>query len=184
MEGLSKVDALSNILADVGAFSRHLLGRPLRRYQLAAAQAILDSVLGGRGDLFVVCMARQAGKNELSAHLEAYLLNRRAARGGQVVKASPTFKPQTVNSIMRLEEMLDNPLNRSCYRARYGYQVELGRARALFFSAGSRAHVVGATADLLLEADEAQEITPWKWQRDFVPMGAATNVTTVFYGTP
>jgi len=149
----NSTDSLSRILGDMALFSQHLAGRPLRSYQLAAARSILDSVQEGRGDLFLVCMSRQAGKNELSAQLEAYLLNRHARSGGQIVKASPTFKPQTVNSIMRLEEILDNPLNRGVGRTRHGYQVELGRARALFFSAGSRANVVGATANLLLEAD-------------------------------
>jgi hypothetical protein len=184
MPELNPTRTLSRLLDGIAPFSTLLLGRPLRAYQLPAARAILSSVRAGRGDLFLVCMARQAGKNELSAQIEAYLLNRHAGRGGQIVKASPTFKPQTINSMMRLQLLLDNPLNRADARSRYGYQVELGRARALFFSAGSRASVVGATADLLLEADEAQDIAPWKWQRDFVPMGAASNVTSVFYGTP
>ena len=184
MSDFSRTHTLSRILASVASFSAHLTDRPLRAYQLPAAGAILESIQHGRGDLFVVCMARQAGKNELSAQLEAYLLNRFATRGGQIVKASPTFKPQTINSIMRLQATLLNPLNHGAVRSRYGYQVELGRARALFFSAGSRASVVGATADLLLEADEGQDIADWKWQRDFVPMGAASNATSVFYGTP
>jgi hypothetical protein len=61
--------------------------------------------------------------------------------------------------------------------------VELDRARVMFFSADPTAKVVGATADLLLECDEAQDVTPLKWGKDFEPMGAATNVTTVMWGT-
>ncbi len=68
-------------------------------------------------------------------------------------------------------------------RRREGYIIELDNARAFFFSAGPSANVVGATASLLLEADEAQDIDPTKWDKDFTPMGASTNVTTVFYGT-
>ena len=64
-----------------------------------------------------------------------------------------------------------------------GYMVELGRARALFFSAGPGANVVGATADLLLEADEAQDIAEEKWYKDFAPMAASSNATVVLYGT-
>jgi hypothetical protein len=128
-------------------------------------------------------MSRQAGKNELSAQLEAYLLNLFQRKGGQIVKASPTFKPQTINSIMRLVDRLDNAWNRGQWRRREGYIVQLGRARALFFSADPSSQVVGATADILLEGDEAQDIRADKWTKDFVPMGASTNVTRVLYGT-
>ena len=170
-------------LCHVGLFSRLVIEKPLRTYQLEPAYAILESVLGGRGLTFAVMMSRQAGKNELSGQLEAYLLNLYQHRGGQVVKASPTFKPQTINSILRLMDRLDNPWNKRHYRRREGYMVELGRARCLFFSADLHANVVGATADLLLEGDEAQDIRPDKWSKDFRPMGASTNVTTVLWGT-
>jgi hypothetical protein len=43
--------------------------------------------------------------------------------------------------------------------------------------------VVGATASLLLEIDEAQDFDEEKYLKDFRPMGATTNVTTVLYGT-
>ena len=36
---------------------------------------------------------------------------------------------------------------------------------------------------MLLEGDEAQDILQAKWDKDFSPMGASTNVTTVLYGT-
>ena len=160
-------------------FSRLVLNRPLRPYQLEPARAILDSIVRGQGHVLVVMMCRQAGKNELSAQLEAYLLNLYQRRGGQMVKASPTFKPQTLNSLLRLTDRLDNPWN----RRREGYIVELGRARALFFSAEPSANVVGATADLLLECDEAQDVSTDKWDKDFVPMAASTNATTVLWGT-
>jgi len=164
-------------------FSRLVVGLPLRSYQLEPARAILDSIVHGRGRSFVVMMSRQAGKNELSGQLEAYLLNLFRRRGGQIVKASPTFKPQTLNSILRLCDRLDNPWNRGQWRKREGYIVQLGKARAFFFSADPSANVVGATADILLECDEAQDVEPAKWDKDFVPMGASTNVTTVYWGT-
>ena len=58
----------------------------LRPYQLEAGRAIIDSVVNRRGLSFTVVMARQAGKNELSAPLKASLLFRyqwtgRAGRG-------------------------------------------------------------------------------------------------------
>lgn len=180
-EGLKR--AVRACLTDVGRFSEHVVMRPLRPYQLEVAGAIVDSVLEERGLTFAVMMSRQAGKNELSAQLEAYLLNLRIMQGGQIVKASPTFTPQTVNSWLRLSDRLKNVWNAKDYRRRTGYIIELGRARALFFSAGPTASVVGATADLLLEADEAQQIAADKFYRDFAPMAASTNATTVLYGT-
>lgn len=170
-------------LQDIRWFSELILGKPLRAYQLAPARAILESVLTGAGRTFAVMMSRQAGKNELSAQLEAYLLNLYQRKGGNIVKASPTFKPQTVNSILRLTDHLVNHWNGHRFRKREGYIIELGKARGFFFSAEPTANVVGATADVLLEADEAQDIAQVKWDKDFSPMGASTNVTTVFYGT-
>jgi hypothetical protein len=169
----------------VGRFSRVVAERPLRPYQVEPARAIVDSVRRGQGLTFAVMMARQAGKNELSGQLEAYLLNLNQRRGGQIVKASPTFKPQTLNSLDRLADRLNNAWNGGPggYQRRAGYIIELGAARALFFSAEPTANVVGATADLLLEGDEAQEIAPEKWHKDFAPMAASTNATTVLYGT-
>ena len=170
-------------LSDLANFSRLVMGCPLRAYQLEPARAVLASILSGAGRTFAIQMARQAGKNELSAQLEAYLLNLYQRRGGQIVKASPTFKPQTVNSILRLCDRLDNRWNRGRWRRREGYIVELGRARAMFFSAEPQANVVGATANLLLEADEVQDVAHDKWNKDFRPMAASTNATTVLYGT-
>ena len=111
------------------------------------------------------------------------MLNLYQRRGGQIVKASPTFKPQTINSILRLMDRLDNPWNAGRWRRREGYMIELGHARALFFSAEPSANVVGATADLLLECDEAQDVGDDKWAKDFLPMAASTNATRVLWGT-
>ena len=173
---------LVRTMSRVEIFSRRILRRSLRAYQLAPAQAIVDSVLGARGLSFAVMMARQAGKNETAAHVEALLLNLFRRRGGYLVKASPTFRPQTVNSIQRLSSVLEGSLVGPPLAER-GYILRLGRARAAFYSASPGANVVGATANILLEADEAQDIAEVKWSKDFRPMGASTNVTTVLWGT-
>lgn len=176
-------EIIRRLYTDVGLFSRHVLRRPLRPYQLEPARAILDSVLNRKGLTFTVMMARQAGKNELSAQLEACLLNLYQAKGGNIVKCAPTFKPQTVNSRLRLEQMLENRLNAGLWSASYGYMVRLGKAAVMFFSAEESSNVVGATAHLLLEVDEAQDVSAEKYSREFRPMGATTNATTVLYGT-
>jgi hypothetical protein len=186
-EGISALTprerGLRRLLADVDLFSRHVVGTPLRPYQLEPARAIIDSVLHRRGRTFTVMMSRQAGKNELSAQLEAYLLNLFQRRGGAIDKAAPTFHPQIVNSMLRLERTLENDLNRGRWSRQLGSLIQLGRARVFFYSGEPESHVVGATASLLLEIDEAQDFDEQKYLKDFRPMGATTNVTTVLYGT-
>jgi len=173
---------LVHALSNIEAFSREVLQRPLRSYQLAPARAIIASVLERRGLTFAVMMARQAGKNETAAHVEAFLLNYFRRRGGYLVKAMPTFRPQTANSILRLTAVLEGSLLPPPRREQ-GYILRVGRARALFLSANLKANVVGATANILLEADEAQDIDEAKWNKDFRPMGASSNVSTVLWGT-
>jgi len=173
----------ARILSDIKWFSRLVVHRPLREYQLAPAQAILDSILHSKGLSFAIVFSRQAGKNELSAQLEAYLLNLFQRQGGYMVKAAPTYRPQLVNSKLRLEEVLDNDWNRGKVRTREGYMTFLGRAAVVFLSADPEASVVGATASILLECDEAQDVDEDKWEIDFTPMAASTNATRVYYGT-
>ena len=155
----------------------------LRPYQVEVARAVLDSVRRGLGLTVTVEMARQAGKNELSASLELYLLGHMAAQGGDLVKAAPTFVPQAQISIHRLLHRLDASGLAKLHHLDKGYIVHVGRARALFLSAERSSHVVGQTASLLLEVDEAQDVSPEKFDKDFRPMAAAWNATTVLYGT-
>ena len=176
-------EALWQMLLKPEYFSRHIVGRALRPYQLAVMRAVLDSVLREQGLTFSVMFARQMGKNELSAHLEALLMNLYRRAGGTIVKAAPTFRPQIITSKLRLESVLSNPLNATEWRGAQGYMVRLGEARTVFFSGAPAASVVGATADLLLEIDEAQDFDEMVYQRDFRPMASATNATTVLYGT-
>lgn len=129
-------------------------------------------------------MPRQAGKNELSAQLEAFLLHRARHRGGQMVKAAPTFHPQLRTSIERLRRVLNGAdLLRSEAATEHGHSVRLGRARITFYSAHPAANVVGATANHLLEVDEAQDVDEETYQRVFRPMGSTANCTIVLYGT-
>ena len=155
----------------------------LRPYQLEVARAALNSIRKGMGLTLSVEIARQGGKNELSAHLELLLLTLYMARGGNLVKCSPTFKPQTIISMERLKQRLDDFGFDGIYRVQMGYIVQLGDAKAVFLSAEGSSSVVGHTADILLEIDEAQDVSREKYTREFRPMGSATNVTTILYGT-
>jgi len=155
----------------------------LRPYQREVALAVLDSVFRRRGLTFSVEIARQGGKNELSAQLELLLLTLYMTEPRNMIKCSPTFKPQTVISMMRLKDRLNDVGFGGIWVTELGYIIRLGNARAIFLSADESANVVGNTAHLLLEIDEAQDVSKEKYTKEFKPMGATTNVTTVHYGT-
>ncbi|MFH1169053.1 MAG: hypothetical protein V1691_00025 [Chloroflexota bacterium] len=155
----------------------------LRPYQREIALAILDSVFGRKGLTFSVEIARQGGKNELSAQLELLLLTLCMARPQNLVKCSPTFRPQALISMMRLRDRLNDAGFDGIWCSELGYILRLGNARAVFLSADESANVVGNTAHILLEIDESQDVSREKYSKEFKPMGATTNVTTVHYGT-
>jgi len=155
----------------------------LHSYQREVALAILDSVFGRKGLTFSVEIARQGGKNELSAQLELLLLTLYMAEPLNLVKCSPTFKPQTVISMTRLRDRLNDAGFGGIWAAELGYIIRLGNAKAIFLSADESANVVGNTAHILLEIDESQDVSREKYSKEFKPMGATTNVTTVHYGT-
>ncbi len=159
------------------------LSMPLRPYQVEARRAVLESVSTGAGRSFSIEVARQGGKNELSAHLELELLLRHRGSDVTLIKAAPTFEPQARISLERLwSRMQDAGLTGQASREN-GNSVRLGRARQLFLSAEPGSNVVGHTADLLLEIDEAQDVDQDKFDKEFAPMAAARAATTVFYGT-
>src|SRR5579885_3696691 len=90
----------------IARFARHVLGKPLYPYQSEIAGAILSSIFNGEGKIFSVMMARQMGKNQLSAVIEDYLLT--CMQAGTIVKAAPTFTPQIINSRLRLLSLLED----------------------------------------------------------------------------
>jgi hypothetical protein len=155
----------------------------LRPYQSEIARAVLDSIEGRLGLTFSVEIARQGGKNELSAHLEVLLLTMFMAKGGNSIKCSPTFKPQTVISMMRLKQRLDDFGFNGIWSTEMGYVIRLGAARQIFLSAEESSSVVGHTADILLEIDESQDVSKDKYTKEFRPMASSTNATTIHYGT-
>ncbi len=155
----------------------------LRPYQLEVMAAVLNSVFYQKGLTFTVEIARQGGKNELSAQIEFVILTLSVLKSKNLIKCSPTFKPQTVVSMSRLKEKLNASGLADRWTSEMGYIIRLGEARAIFLSADESANVVGNTAHLLLEVDEAQEVAEEKYIKEFKPMGSTTNVTNVLYGT-
>jgi hypothetical protein len=172
------------ILRRITLFSAHAGGVTLRSYQEAAALAIAESVIYKRGLSFVVIFPRQSGKNELQAQIEAYLLAIYSPTPAEIVKVSPTWKPQSLNAMRRLERVLKhNLITRDFWTKESGYIYRSGEARIFFISGSPTTHIVGATASTLLEIDEAQDVSIEKYDKEIAPMAASTNATRVFWGT-
>ena len=180
---LTRRKNVNHPLADIHHFIRH--GQiTLRGYQQGVADAVVDSVASKRGLSLVVMFPRQSGKNELQAQLEAYLLWVYSDRPAEIVKVSPTWRPQSMTAMRRLERVLKaNLLTQKMWQREGGYIFRVGEARIYFLSAAGEANIVGATASLLLEVDEAQSVSIDKFDREVAPMGASTNATRVFWGT-
>lgn len=175
---------LLSLLQDILQFSRHGSGIKLRSYQQEPALAIVDSVRHKKGLTFVVIFPRQSGKNELQAQIEAFLLLVHSPLNYEIVKVSPTWKPQSLNAMRRLERALkSNFTTRNFWKKESGYIYRLDTTRIFFLSGSPTASIVGATASLLLEVDEAQDIGIEKFDKEINPMAASTNATRVFWGT-
>lgn len=171
-------------LREVARFTEAFGSVRLRSYQQAVAKAVVSSVLEGKGHSFVVIFPRQSGKNMLQAQLEVYLMAMLAERGAEMVKFSPTYQPQSLNAMRRLESALEtNLLTRGRWRKSAGNHYRFGSAHLTFLSAAPGSNVVGATASTLLQLDEAQDIEIGKYDKQIAPMAASTNATRVFWGT-
>ena len=175
---------IRNLLTDVVQFTQHASSLELRDYQQDVARSIVDSVVGAKGLTIVVVFPRQSGKNELQAQVETYLLSLFSKIDCEIVKVSPTWKPQSINAMRRLERVLErNIITRVLWSKESGYIYKVGLARIFFLSGSPTANVVGATASLLLECDEAQDVQITKWDKEINPMAASTNATKVYWGT-
>ena len=179
----TRVDFLRH-LRQIEYFSQVFGSIRLRRYQLEAANAIVDSVLRQQGLSIVVMFPRQSGKNMLQAQLEVYLMALLGRQGAEMVKLSPTYQPQSLNAMRRLETALQaNYLTHSQWHKSAGNHYRFKNAHLTFLSAAPGSNIVGATASTLLQLDEAQDIGIEKYDKQIAPMAASTNATRVFWGT-
>lgn len=178
------VELLKKLLRDVILFVRYASGLRLRGYQVAVARAVVHSVLHHLGMSFVVIFPRQSGKNELQAQLQCYLLTLLSNQPVEMVQVSPTWRPQTENAMHRLEGVLSkNLILKDRWQKHHGHIYQVGQARLTFLSGSPTSNIVGATANLLLSVDEAQDIQVNKFDKEIAPMAASTNATRIFWGT-
>jgi len=182
---MSKLESgIVKVLRRPTEYARYINGTRLRRYQSGVCDAVCESILHNLGMSFVVMFPRQSGKNELQAQLESYLLALFSDCPAEIVKISPTLKPQALTAMRRLERTLKkNLLLMRSWKKESGSQYSVNQARISFLSGAPESSIVGATASLLLEVDEAQDVQPAKFDKDVAPMTASTHATRVFWGT-
>jgi len=156
----------------------------LRSYQSEALRVIYSAVEAERGGQFTVTFPRQSGKNETQAQLESAVMAANLWRGGSIVKLLPTEKNQGEISRKRLEGILYGADRRNARAVRaLKTKTVCGSTEIRYLSGSPNAAIVGATADLMLEVDEAQIVPPEKYDREAAPMAAAHNAVQVFWGT-
>ena len=156
----------------------------LRPYQAEALNAVVHSVRNHLGLTFVWIFPRQSGKDESLALMVQYLLTFSSVIGGEIVFFNPTFKPQTETSMRRLENRLrSSGINRGRWTRKNGYIYQVGSSSCTYMSADPSAHIVGATANRLLIVNEAQDVNPFRYDKDIDPMVASVGSTKLFSGT-
>lgn len=158
--------------------------KPLKPDQVFIIREIEGLMADGSGDTITVMLPRQYGKNEIAATVHERHLIRNVAIGGSIVRAAPTYKPQTVNSRRRLEKIARNdPLfDMKEFGWREGYIGEYGNAEVQFLSSDVHANIEGATASCLLDIDEAHLTSVESYEEKLAPMTASTNAPKVMWG--
>ncbi len=176
------VRANRHILSDISVFSRLILNKPLYEYQLQPVRQVIDSVIKGRGLEFLLVFPRQSGKNEAVAQLTVYLMNLFQRRGGNIVFGARG--DGLGRGIRRLEQRLENPLNRGRWQKTGSPNSRiLGNAAVIFISTHPATAARGETADWLLVIDEMQDQSAPHLEAVFEPMRAANNATGLYIGT-
>jgi len=167
--------------------------RPLRGPQADLIKKVESHVSRRDGEVMCIRQARQTGKNEEAAILHRrHLWKRQNHSSSQVwIRTAPTWVPQITNSKKRLRDLLDltssniikHPLfSRGKLIKEEGYIWRLKKASIEFISSGPHSNVVGATANVCLDMDEAHKVNKDKFDEDFAPMTASTSAAILLWG--
>jgi hypothetical protein len=171
------------ILLSIRLFSALVVQTPLRAYQVGPADAVIDSCLNNRGLEFLWVFPRQSGKDEAVAQLCVFLLTLFQRVEAGIVHVFPT-SAQLATGITRLSHRLENLWTGGRWWGKSKpSRVGLGFAQVAFFSGHPQARSEGATANLLLVVNEAQDQCEAVINRRYTPMRASTNATALYVGT-
>jgi len=180
-------------------------GHPLREYQTPFARRFIESVIIGDGDTITALFSRQSGKSETVSDVVATLMiflpvlaqrypdllgkfNEGVWVGAfaPVDEQADTLYGRIVARLTseRAEEILADPEINDRLVGR-GREVKLKRLGSLVrkTTAHPRAKIEGRTYHIIL-LDEAQDADEKVVNKSISPMGASTNATSVWTGTP
>ncbi|HBG73843.1 MAG: hypothetical protein A2X27_03450 [Chloroflexi bacterium GWD2_49_16] len=165
-------------------FIKHTSGLQLRPYQIAPIARLHDSIRNRYGDTIIIVFPRQSGKDEFLIQLMVYMLYIYSQFPLSMVAVNPTYKPQTVNALIRFDQVLArNPLTSKLWRKHGDFIRRVDQTRISFLSGDLKSNILGATASLLLMVNEAQDISPTLFQHKLFPMAASTHATCLLAGT-
>jgi hypothetical protein len=180
-------------------------GHPLRPYQIPFGRRVIESLVIGDGETITALFSRQSGKSETVADLVAACMI-------MFPRLAPIYpellgkysEGMWVGAFAPVDEQADTLYGRIVERLTSDRALEiladpeidekaLGRGRELrLVKCGSlvrkttchpRAKIEGRTYHLIL-IDEAQDADERVVNKSISPMGAATNATSVWTGTP
>jgi len=181
-----------------------LSGHPLYPYQRPFARRIIESLVLGDGATLTALFSRQAGKSETVANTVAACMIMLPALAKVFPYLLGKYKEGLwVGAFAPVDDQADNLYGRIVSRLTSERALELmqdpdiqdgvkARGRTLTLHSGSlvrrqtchpRAIIEGRTYHLIL-IDECQGADDRMVTKSIIPMGAATNATYVFTGTP
>jgi hypothetical protein len=204
LDELSKefvTDLVEKILVLVDEISGH----PLHPYQTPFARRVIESVIIGDGETITALFSRQSGKSETVANVVAALMIILPRLAPMFPDLLGKFREGFwVGAFAPVDEQADNLYGRIVSRLTSDRAIEflrdpeigeevIGRGRELRLkNCGSlvrkttchpRAKIEGRTYHLIL-IDECQDAEEKVVNKSISPMGASTNASMVFTGTP
>ncbi len=197
--------AVDNIVKKLMVVVDEVSGHPLRPYQTPFAKRLIESLIVGDGATITALWSRQSGKSETIANVVAACMIMLPRLAPLFPTLLDKFKEGLwVGAFAPVEEQADNLFGRIVSRLTSERALEVmadpeiddsvkGGARQLVLvkcgslvrkqTAHPRATIEGRTYHLIL-LDEAQGADEKMVNKSVSPMGAATNATMVFTGTP
>lgn len=179
-------------------------GTPLYEYQKPLSRRIIESLILGDGATLTALMSRQSGKSETVANTVATCMIIFPVLAKVYPELMGRFKKGLwVGAFAPVDDQADTLHGRIVSRLTSEHAVELmsdpdiqdsvrGRGRTITLKSGSlvrkqtahpRAIIEGRTYHLIL-MDECQGADDKMLNKSIAPMGASTNATMVFTGTP
>lgn len=159
-------------------------------YQKEISDAILDSVINNKGNEIVIQQARQSGKSEVVADTALFLLLMCPIGLAKPIRIGIFAPKEGLAQIIfnRIKERFPKNLSWSGHTIDYeisnGDTFKLSNgSMARCITASKDAKITGETFDVLI-LDECQDIDRRKIMKDISPMGAFTNATKIYIGTP